>query len=477
VRGAWGQVVSAAASAPNTSRLLPARPLRSIEDYAAAGGGTGLARARVLDREEVVAELDAAGLRGRGGAGFPAARKWRSVMGTGAGTRYTVANGAEGEPGTFKDRALIRSNPYAVIEGLAIAAHTVGAARSFLAVKASFAPETEALTRALIEMGEAGWLDPETFAVVAGPEEYLFGEEKALLEVIEGNEPLPRWLPPYLHGLFASAPQLGWQAHEPDLVDHRRPGANPTLVNNAETLAHAAWILANGAEAFRAVGTEASTGTVLCTVVGDVAHPGVFEVPMGTPLQELLDKAGGPLPGRQFKAVFPGVANAVLAANQLEVALSYESMEAAGSGLGAAGLIVYDDSACLVEVAAMLSRFLYVESCGQCPPCKIGTGDITATLDRIRTGAGQDADLGLIEERLRIVADGNRCYLPIQERIVISSILRAFPDDVAAHLEGWCPSQRQHLPTPKIVDIDPVGGTVTYDERQDHKRPDWTYGP
>ena len=147
-------------------------------------------------------------------------------------------------------------------------------------------------------------------------------------------------------------------------------------------------------------------------------------------------------------------------------------MEAIGSGLGAGGFIVYDDSACMVEVSSVMSRFLYVESCGQCPPCKLGTGEITATLERIAP-AGEDTDLGRIAERLRIVADGNRCYLPVQEQIMISSILRGFPEDVAAHLEGYCRSDRQQIPIPKIKDL--VDGVVTYDERQARKRPDWTY--
>jgi len=177
--------------------------------------------------------------------------------------------------------------------------------------------------------------------------------------------------------------------------------------------------------------------------------------------------------GRTVKAIFPGVANAVLTRADLETPLSYEAMEAAGSGLGAGGFIIYDDSACMVEVAATLSRFLYVESCGQCPPCKLGSAEITAALDRIRPGEGSDVDLGRIEEHLRIVTDGNRCYLPVQERTVVSSILRSFPEDVAAHLEGWCPSERQHIITPKVSDL--VHGLVTYDPRQEHKRPDWTY--
>ncbi len=288
-------------------RLLVDPPL-TLEGYVGRGGGSGLDRARALGPAATIAELETAGLRGRGGAGFPTAVKWRSVAGAGGGTRYAVCNGAEGEPGTFKDRALIRSNPYAVLEGLVIGALTVGATEAYIAVKAGFAREIARLGEAMADMAAERFLADIEIHLVTGPEEYLFGEEKALLEVIEGGDPLPRWLPPYLHGLFATAPQLGWEAAEPPPEPggrRRAParrgaataepamGANPTLVNNAETLAQAAWILANGAEAFRGAGTERSPGTVLATIVGDVRSAGVFEVPMGTRLTELLDRAGG----------------------------------------------------------------------------------------------------------------------------------------------------------------------------------------
>jgi NADH-quinone oxidoreductase subunit F len=227
--------------------------------------------------------------------------------------------------------------------------------------------------------------------------------------------------------------------------------------------------------AFRSLGTETSPGTVVCTVVGDVDAPGVSEVPMGTPLSEVLARHGGPRPGRTVKAVLPGVANPVLTAAALDTPLTYEHLEQAGSGLGAAGFIVYDDTACMVEVATMLSRFLYVESCGQCPPCKLGTGAITTALEAIRDGSGTDAELATIQERLRTVTDSNRCYLPVQEQVLIASLLRAFPEDFAAHLDGRCPSQRAEVPVPKVVDL--ADGQVTYDPAQARKRPDWTYEP
>ncbi len=454
-------------------RILSGAPVVSLEDHLSRGGGAALARALELGPEATIAEVNAAGLRGRGGAGFPAGRKWDSILNGGGRHHFAVCNAAEGEPGTFKDRAVLRHNPYAVLEGLLVAAHSVGALEAFIALKASFGAELTRTRTAIAELADAGWLEGLNVTVVEGPEEYLFGEEKALLEVIEGNEPLPRWLPPFLHGLFATAPQLGWESAEAEPGHDAGHESNPTLVNNAETLAQAAWILANGAEVFRSVGTDESQGTVICTVVGDVELPGVVEVPMGTSLRQVIEACGGVADGRAVKAVLPGVANAVLAAEHLDVPLTHEHFAAVGSGLGAAGFIVYDDSACMVEVAAMLSRFLYVESCGQCPPCKLGTGAITDALDRIRDGDGTDGDLDTIQRRLEVVADGNRCYLPVQERELISSFLRTFPEDVVTHLDGRCGSDRVDLPVPKIIDL--ANGVVTYDERQARKRPDWTY--
>jgi NADH-quinone oxidoreductase subunit F len=456
---------------PGLPRLLEDPPLRSLDEYEDAGGGRAIAFLAEEGSDAVVSALERAGLRGRGGAGFPTAVKWRSILRQ-PGPRYVVCNAAEGEPGTFKDRALIRANPYAVIEGLAVAARAAEAREVFVALKESFTREAERITGAISEAERAGWLENLTVTMVAGPDEYLFGEEKGLLEVIEGKDPLPRWLPPYLHGLFAEAPQLGWQATGPS-TGGGGSGANPTLVNNAETLAHVAWLLAHGADEFRSVGSEDSPGTIMCTVVGDVRSPGVVEVPMGTTLAEVLDRCGGPTPGRRVKAVVPGAAHSPLPADHLDVPLTYEDLEAIGSGLGAAGFTVYDDTACMAEVAATFSRFLYVESCGQCLPCKLGTEQITLALERIAAGDGTSADLDTVSDRLGVVTDGNRCYLPVQERNLVSGILGEFFDELRAHLDGPCPFDRREAPIPKIVDI--ADGVVTYDERQRRKRPDWTY--
>lgn len=463
-----------------TSVLLPAEPVTTLEDYIERGGGRGLARARAIGSERVIEELERAGLRGRGGAGFPTYRKWSTVRAAASGTTYVVCNAAEGEPGTFKDRALLRMNPYAMLEGLAIAALVVSATEVFIVLKASFEREVEIVGRAVTEIEAADLLGGLTVNIVTGPEEYLLGEEKALLEVIEGNDPLPRWLPPYMHGLFATAPQLGWEAQEPESGSDDDPGAapdagsNPTLVNNVETLSNVPGILAEGVEWFRARGTEQSPGTVVVTVVGDVTSAGVFEVELGTPMREVLSLAGAPRPGRTVKAVLSGVSNVVVSGADLDVPLSYEGLAGIGSGLGSAGLIVYDDSTCMVEVAAACSRFLSVESCGQCPACKLGTGEITTSLERLTRGEATVADIDHIHRSLTTVSDQNRCFLPVEEQQLIGSLLRTFPEDFTDHLEGRCRATRTDpVVIPKIVDI--ANGTAVYDERQMRKRPDWTY--
>jgi NADH:ubiquinone oxidoreductase subunit F (NADH-binding) len=456
--------------------LLPDEPLTSLDAYIDGfEGGQGLVRARELGADVVTDIIGRSGLRGRGGAGFPTGRKWESIRAGGpeVGDRYAVGNGAEGEPGTFKDRMLMRRNPYQVIEGLAIAAGAVGAVGVYLAVKASFEPEIEALTRALREMGEAGLVGDVPITLVTGPEEYLFGEEKALLEVIEGEDPLPRLFPPYIYGLFTAMPQMGWSAHVDRSSDGVEvPSSNPTLVNNVETLANVVPILGHGADWYRGMGTAESPGVALCTVVGDVQHAGVAEIELGTPLREVIDRVGGgSRSGRTIKAVLSGVANGVITAQNLDAPMSYEGLATVDSGLGSVGFIVYDDTADMVAVARAVSRFLYVESCGQCPACKFGTGEVTAYLDRIAAGEGTDHDIEVIGARLDIVTDANRCFLGAQEQLVMGSLLRHFPEEFAAHLEGAEPAPE--VPVPKLVDI--RDGVAIYDERQARKRPDWTY--
>ncbi len=441
--------------------LLPPAPIQNFDDYVTAGGGRGLERALQIGELATIELITAAGLRGRGGAGFPTGKKWASVRGGGAGTRFVVANGAEGEPATFKDRTLIRLDPYRIVEGAAIAAFAVGAGTVYLATKRSYRPEVKALTRAAVEMSGAGLLQELSVNIVEGPDDYLYGEEKALLEVIEGRDPLPRLLPPYELGLFATDSAIGWESGSTPVSGHAE--ANPTVVNNVETLASAAHIMANGAEWFRSMGTAQSPGTVIATVVGDVVRPGVHEVEMGTPFSTLLQLCGGPLPGREYKAAFSGVSNAVLRATDFDTPLTYENFAARGSGLGAAGFVVFDDSVNMTLVAHELSRFLAIESCGQCPPCKEGSLTITTDLETIRNGAADDLILGQIARRLLTVTDANRCFLGTEEQLVVSSILRDFPEDIAEYLEGRARSTRSiHVPLIKEITAD---GIVEYDTR------------
>lgn len=296
-----------------------------------------------------------------------------------------------------------------------------------------------------------------------------------MLEVIEGKPPLPRWFPPYEHGLFAASPQEGWEAG-PHGPDRRTDEPNPTLVNNIETLANVAPILVHGTDWFRSMGTAESPGNVIVTVVGDVIAPDVGEIELGTPLGATIDAVGsGVEPGRSVKAVFSGVANPVVTGAQLDTPVSYEGFAAIGSGMGSAGFVVYDDTACMVDTAYQLSRFLAIESCGQCPPCKLGSGEITTHLERIQTGVGTDDDIARIGGWLERVTDGSRCFLATEEQRLVSSVLRAFPEEFAAHIEQRsCPQERPR-PMPKLVDL--ADGRATYDESFWRKRPDWTYEP
>jgi NADH:ubiquinone oxidoreductase subunit F (NADH-binding) len=438
-----------------------------------------LRRAQELGPAAIIAEIDRAGLRGRGGAGFPTGRKWASIRST-PGTHYFAVNGAEGEPGTFKDRALMRSNPYQLLEGAAIACLAVGASEGFVAVKHTFERELAGLRRAAQEMTAAGMLGEVPLTIVEGPDEYLFGEEKALLEVIEGKAPLPRLFPPYQQGLFATGIQMGWeaQATEPGAPSGRQAERNPdphaTLVNNVETLSNVPHILANGADWFRGFGTEQSPGILVVTVVGDVVQSGVGEVEIGVSLRDAIDAiGGGPRPGRSVKAVFSGISNPVLTAQELDTPLTYEDMAAIGNGLGAAGFIVYDETTSMVEVARLFSRFLAVESCGQCPACKVGNGEIADHLDAIAHGNGNESDIEIIGRNLRIVTDGNRCALPQETQNVIGSLLTRFPEEFVVGIEGGSGLPARGLQMPKLIDI--VDGQSIYDERYQYKQMDWTY--
>ena len=443
----------------DTERLLGDEPVPTLDAWLQGEGGLGYAHALDLDPAQVIAQVRDAGLRGRGGAGFPTGTKWQGVVDQAreSGTpTYLVCNGAEGEPGTYKDRALLEHNPYAVLEGMLIGMHAVGAAQGFLGVKEKFTTAVDRVIAARNEMIEAGWQGADRIAIVPGPDEYLFGEEKAMLEVIEGKLPMPRIMPPYQTGLFATTTQ-----------------PNPTVVNNVESFAHVCRILAHGPDWFRETGTDGSPGTMVFTVTGDVATPGVYELPLGTPLRTLLVDIGGADPDRMM-AVYSGTSNTVVAPAVLDTPLDFDAFSEAGTGMGSGGFVVYDDSRCIVKVVTTLARFLAIESCGQCNACKLGTQEIWDRLAAIDEGRGDTDDLDAIVRRVPTITDLARCYLPTGAQLTVGSTVEAFWEDFVAHLGAPCPDDRP-VPTPLIESIDEDTGEVVWHPTYHRKRTDWSY--
>jgi len=462
-------------------RVLYPEPIASLTEYLARGGGAGLEAARGKTPTDVIAEIDASGLRGRGGAGFPTGRKWRTIaqFRDQSGYASVVVNGAEGEPGTFKDRTILRIDPYVVIEGALIAAHAVGANEIVFGLKRSFAAEVERVRSALADITEAGWTEGLAVRVFEGPNEYLYGEETALLETIDGRYPFPRIAPPWRRGehevveTTADARSGSGQSGRVEMAG-ADTGAEPTLVDNVETLANVPRIIARGAAWFRTEGTEQSPGTIVCTVIGDVDHAGVGEVIMGTPLRDVIDAvAGGPREGRTIKAVLSGVSNPILTADDLDAPVSYEGLAAVGGGLGSAGFIVFDDTADLVAVAAGVSHFLAVESCGQCTPCKQDGLSLSRLLDRLCASDISEAQFARIARLTATVADGARCFLATQHQAVVDSIVTKFASELGAHASGRAAAVGPRL-VAELMDITPDGVAVL-DEHHRQKQPDWSY--
>ena len=464
-------------------RVLPTEPHLSLAQYVAAGGGAGLAAARQVSAATIIDEITASGLRGRGGAGFPTGVKWQAVASFASPTLRTsvIVNAAEGEPGTFKDRTILRTNPYAVIEGALIAALAMDARTIIVATKASFATEVERIESAVAEIVDAGWAGEVDVRVLQGPAEYLYGEETALLEVVDGRPPFPRIAPPFRRGIVEvvtserdAASGSGLPANVQMASAEHASAAPPVLVNNVETFANVPGIIAHGAEWFRSIGTVGSPGTIVCTVTGDVLHPGVAELAMGTTLRDVIDQVGGGMqPEEQIQAVLIGVSSAVITPGQLDTPLGYETMAAIGSGLGSAGLIVLSDKTDMVGVAAGVSRFLAIESCGQCTHCKEDGLEISELLATVARGEGQHSDMATIETLLSTVAEGARCSLATQHQTVVGSILGTFDDQVGALLEaGGAPVQVRLIA--ELSNLDDNGATI--DASFVDKQPDWTYG-
>ena len=399
--------------------ILPlTEPVASLAHYQATGGGIGLAEALRVGPDEVIAEVRAAGLRGRGGAGFPTATKWAATRNSN-GPTSVVCNAAEAELGTFKDRFILRRNAYQVLEGLAIAAVAVGASRAFIGIRQSCYVEIAALVRALDELAAARLLGPASIRLVLGPDEYQFGEEKTMLAATEADE------------------------------------GETAVVNNVETLAHVSTVLRLGANAFRAAGSVDSPGTTVFTLSGDVRRPGLYELPLGVSLRMLIELFGAGTPsGRPVKAVFPGAGAAPLTGAMLDVPLDYDSVHAAGSALGSAGLVVYDDSTCMV--AAALASCGFLAAGGQCPACQGLDRRIAGSLARIERGDGTQGDLMVLH-----LGGGQRCCPPTGAAKLVRGVLAGFADEFAAHIGRSCPAPRD-LPIPKLVDFDEPACRFTY---------------
>ena len=461
---------------PLIERVLDRTECRSLDDHVARGGGRGLDASRSAGPDALIDIVERSGLRGRGGAGFPTGRKWRTVSSEPRGTAppVVVVNAAEGEPGTFKDRQLIRMNPYKVLEGALIAAVAMDATDVIVAAKNTFRRELAALRRAIAEIDAAGWSDGVAIRLVEGPTEYLFGEATALLEVISGRRPFPRIAPPWRRGLDDGAGATGATASDVALVGDEPFADTAVLVDNVETLANLPAILAEGPEWFRSVGTDQSPGTIVCTLVGHCVTHAVGEVPMGTTLREAIELIGGGPEGDRIVGVLSGVANAIVPEEHLDTPLTHEDLRSIGSGLGSAGFFVIDDRTDVVALAAGVARFLSIESCGQCEPCKRDGLAMARSLASLTGPTPTAGDLEAIPPRLDTVTYGARCGLATEQQVVLASALELFGDDFARRAAGDRDGAAEELVLP-LVDI--VEGRAILDTSHLQKQADWTHNP
>jgi len=383
-----------------------------LKDYEARGGYAALKRlaGEKIAPEAVIADLKKSALRGRGGAGFPTGLKWSFMPRQFPGQKYLVCNSDEGEPGTFKDRDILRYNPHAVIEGMAIAGYATGATAGYNYIHGEIWTDYERFQQALDEAYAAGYLgkgilgaafDFDLYAT-HGYGAYICGEETALLESIEGKKGQPRFKPPFpaSYGLYGK----------------------PTTINNTETFAAVPWVLRMGADAYLALGRPNNGGTKIFSVSGDVAQPGNFEVPLGTPFAKLLELAGGMRDGLKLKAVIPGGSSMpVLPAEvMMSTDMDYDSIAKAGSMLGSGAVIVMNETRCMVRCLERLSYFYYEESCGQCTPCREGTGWLYRVVHRIEHGEGRPEDIDLLNsvadniQGRTICALGDAAAMPVR---------------------------------------------------------------
>jgi NADH-quinone oxidoreductase subunit F len=398
-----------------------------LDDYVRRGGYSALKKilAEKISPDGVVGEMKKSALRGRGGAGFPTGLKWSFMPRQYAGAKYLVCNSDEGEPGTFKDRDILRYNPHIVIEGMAIAAYAMGIGVGYNYVHGEIWDAYERFEEALAEARKAGFIGQKilgsdfSFELHGhhGYGAYICGEETALLESLEGKKGLPRFKPPFpaSFGLYGK----------------------PTTINNTETFAAVPWIINHGADAFLALGKPNNGGTKILSVTGHVAKPGNYEVKLGTPFAKLLEMAGGMRGGRKLKAVIPGGSSMpVLPAEvMMKTDMDYDSIAKAGSMLGSGAVIVMDDTTCMVRALERLAYFYFEESCGQCTPCREGTGWLYRMVHRIEHGKGRQEDLDLLTSVANNIIGRTICALGDAAALPVKSFIQHFRDEFQYHID------------------------------------------
>ena len=402
-----------------------------LEDYVSRGGYQALKRivgadgGAGLTQDEVIAIVKESALRGRGGAGFPTGLKWSFMPRQFPGQKYLVCNSDEGEPGTCKDRDILQYNPHVVIEGMAIAAYAMGISVGYNYIHGEIFGTYERFEAALEEARAAGMLGDRimgsnfSFQLHAahGFGAYICGEETALLESLEGKKGQPRFKPPFpaSFGLYGK----------------------PTTINNTETFAAVPWIIRNGGAAYLACGKPNNGGTKIFSVSGDVQRPGNYEIPMGTPFSKLLELAGGVREGRKLKAVIPGGSSMPVLPADIMMAtnMDYDSISKAGSMLGSGAVIVMDDSRCMVKSLLRLSYFYMHESCGQCTPCREGTGWLWRMMDRIEHGQGKPSDLDLLNTISDNIQGRTICALGDAAAMPVRAMIKHFRHEFEYHIE------------------------------------------
>lgn len=399
----------------------------TLESYLSVGGYEQLKKIlkEKIPPEQIIEELKTSSLRGRGGAGFPTGLKWSFMPRTAPGQKYIVCNSDEGEPGTCKDRDILRFNPHQLIEGMLIAGYCIGASVGYNYIRGEFWEPYERFEGALEEAYKAGFLGENiqgsdfSFDLYAhlGAGAYICGEETALLESIEGKKGQPRFKPPFPAGFGLYG--------------------KPTTINNTETLASVPVILQNGGKWFLEQGRPNNGGTKLFCVSGHVNNPGNFEIPLGTPFSELLKMAGGVRNGHKLKAVIPGGSSVpVLPADIImETDMDYDSLSKAGSMLGAGSVIVMDETTCMVGALARLSHFYYEESCGQCTPCREGTGWLAKVMHRIEHGQGVQEDLDLLNDVAHRIGGRTICALGDAAAMPVMSFLKHYREEFQYHID------------------------------------------